>query len=162
MKKAIYPGTFDPLTTGHLDIIKRSSQMFEELHVVVADDYTKKHSFTEQERVQFIKKCVANFKNVIVSSTNDLVVRYAKENDINIMIRGLRNFADYEKEYQLFQFNRHINSNIETIFLIPTHKEQYVSSSSIKELVKFNADISKFVPKEIVCDVIAKLKKETY
>ncbi|MCK9236302.1 MAG: pantetheine-phosphate adenylyltransferase [Acholeplasmataceae bacterium] len=159
MKKAVYPGTFDPLTIGHLDIIKRAARLVSELHVVVADNYRKAPTFTTEERIEMIKMVTTDVDNVIVTSTNDLIVRYAKNNHIDLIIRGLRNIQDYENEYALYQFNRNINKEIETLILFPSSKNHYVSSSAIKELVYHNADISPYVPREIISTLEEKLKK---
>jgi pantetheine-phosphate adenylyltransferase len=158
MKKAVYPGTFDPLTIGHLDIIKRASRFVDELHVVVADNYKKSPTFTTEERIQMIKRVTEDMPNLVVTSTSDLVVRYAQKNEIDLMIRGLRNIADYENEYMLYQFNRNLNRNIETIILFPSSRNHFVSSSAIKELVVHHADISPYVPKEIIKDVQDRLR----
>lgn len=158
MKKAVYPGTFDPLTLGHLDIIKRASKLVNELHIVVADNYRKTPSFTSEERMDMIKRVIGNMKNVVVTQTNDLVVRYAANNKISLIIRGLRNIQDYENEYMLYQFNRNINSKIETVILFPTSRNHFVSSTAIKELVVHSQDISPYVPKEIIKDVEDRLR----
>ncbi len=158
MKKAVYPGTFDPLTIGHLDLIKRASRIVDQLHIVVADNYKKIPTFTTDERIEMIKLVTKDINNVVVSSTEDLVVRYATDNDIDLMIRGLRNIQDYENEYALYQFNRNINRHIETLILFPSSKNHFVSSSAIKELVIHHADISPYVPKEIIKMVQQKLK----
>jgi pantetheine-phosphate adenylyltransferase len=158
MKKAVYPGTFDPLTIGHLDLIKRAARIVEELHIVVADNYKKVPTFSTEERIEMIQLVTQDIDNVVVSSTNDLVVRYAKDHGIELMIRGLRNIQDYENEYALYQFNRNINRNIETLILFPSSKNHFVSSSAIKELVVHHADISPYVPREIIKIVQNKLK----
>ncbi|MCD4826879.1 MAG: pantetheine-phosphate adenylyltransferase [Acholeplasmataceae bacterium] len=158
MKNAVYPGTFDPLTIGHLDIIKRASRLVDTLHVVVADNYKKIPTFSTQERLDMIHLVIKDLDNVVISSTNNLIVRYAKENDIQLMIRGLRNIQDYENEYALYQFNRNIYRNIETLILFPSSKNHFVSSSAIKELVVHHADISPYVPKEIIKIVQEKLR----
>ena len=158
MKKAVYPGTFDPLTIGHLDIIKRASRLVDELHVVVADNYKKIPTFTTEERIDMIKRVTTDVENIIVTSTTDLVVRYAHKNEITIMVRGLRNIQDYENEYALYQFNRNLNRNIETIILFPSSRNHFVSSSAIKELIVHHADISPYVPKEIIADLQNKFK----
>ncbi|MDI6453581.1 pantetheine-phosphate adenylyltransferase [Peloplasma aerotolerans] len=158
MKKAVYPGTFDPLTIGHLDIIKRASRLVEELHVVVADNYKKLPTFTTEERIDMIKRVISEIPNVVITSTTDLIVRYAAQHDIDIMIRGLRNIPDYENEYALYQFNRNLNRNIETIILFPSSRNHFVSSSAIKELVVHHADISPYVPKEIIKDIQDKIR----
>ncbi len=161
MKRAVYPGTFDPLTIGHLDIIKRASKFVDELHVVVADNYKKSPTFSTDERIDMIKRVTLDVPNIIVTSTTDLVVRYAAKNHVNLMIRGLRNIADYENEYALYQFNRNLNKSVETIILFPSSRNHFVSSSAIKELVVHDADISLYVPKEIISDVVDKLRPKS-
>jgi len=156
--KAVYPGSFDPLSNGHLDIIKRAAKLFDELHVLVSTNIFKKYVFTTEERIEMIKLACKDIPNVIVDSSDDLVVNYCKDKHIGVIVRGMRNYSDYETEFSLFQYNRDINPKIETILLMPTTKNQVVSSSSIKELVKFNCDISKYLPKEILDIVLNKLK----
>ena len=158
MKKAVYPGTFDPLTIGHLDIIKRASRFVDELHVVVADNYKKVPTFTTEERIEMIQRVTTDIENIVITSTSDLVVRYAQKNEIGPMVRGLRNIQDYENEYALYQFNRNINRSVETIILFPSSRNHFVSSSAIKELIIHHADISPYVPKEIIKDVQDKLR----
>ncbi|MFA6801142.1 MAG: pantetheine-phosphate adenylyltransferase [Acholeplasmataceae bacterium] len=158
MKKAVYPGTFDPLTIGHLDIIKRASRFVDELHIVVADNYKKQPTFTTDERIELIKKVTADLDNVVISSTNELVVKYCQQNQISLMIRGLRNIQDYENEYALYQFNRNIDRQIETLILFPSSRNHFVSSSAIKELIIHHADISPYVPKEIIKEVQLKIR----
>jgi len=159
MRKACYPGSFDPISNGHLDIIERAARQFDELHVLVSYNVNKKSTFTPDERVDMIKRACKNIKNVVVSKSSDLTVKYCKENSIQTMVRGLRNYMDYENEFSLYQFNRDIDPEIETLLLFPSTRTQFVSSSSIKELVAFNLDITPYVPKEIVDEVITRLKK---
>lgn len=159
MNSAIYPGTFDPLTIGHLDIIKRAARLVGELHVVVADNVRKSPTFSADERIEMIRRVTTDIPNIVVTATEDLVVRYAQKNGINLMIRGLRNIQDYENEYMLYQFNRNLNRNIETMILFPSSRNHFVSSSAIKELVLHHADISPYVPKEIIKDVQERLRK---
>lgn len=159
MRKACYPGSFDPISNGHLDIIERASRQFDEVHVLVSYNVNKKSTFTPDERVEMIKEVCKRFKNVVVSKSSDLTVKYCRENNIKTMIRGLRNYMDYEAEFNLYQFNRDIDSSIETLLLFPSTRTQFVSSSSIKELVAFNLDITPYVPKEIKDKVIEALKK---
>ena len=158
MNKAVYPGTFDPFTIGHLDVIKRASRLVNELHVVVADNVRKKPTFTTEERIEMIQRVTHDIPNIVVTSTSDLVVRYAMQNDINLMIRGLRNIQDYENEYALYQFNRNINRSVETMVLFPSSRNHFVSSSAIKELVTHHADISPYVPKELIKDIQERLR----
>lgn len=157
--KCVYPGTFDPISNGHVDIIARAAKMFDEVHVVVGNNIFKKTTFTIDERVDMVKECVKDLPNVIVVPYEGIVVEYLKENHINVMIRGLRNYSDYENEFSLFQYNRDIYPNIETILLMPKTKLQVVSSSAIKELLTFGCDISKYVPKCILNKIIDKFKK---
>ncbi len=158
MKKCVYPGSFDPISNGHLDIIKRAAKLFDEVHVLVSYNMFKKTAFSKDERIELIKLATSNLTNVIVTAYDGLVVNYCKENQINIIIRGMRNYSDYENEFQLFQYNKDINPNVETVILLPSSKNQFISSSAIKELVTFGLDISKYVPKAIVDKVTEKLK----
>jgi len=159
MTKAVYPGSFDPLSNGHLDIIKRTAAIIDELHVVVSYNQNKKATFTPEERVNMIKKVTKNIPNVVVESYDGLMVNYCKNNDIKIMVRGLRNYQDYETEFTLYQFNKEIDHDIETLLMLPSNKHIFVSSSAIKELISFDQDISKYVPKEIVNEIINKYRK---
>lgn len=158
MIKAVYPGSFDPLSNGHLDIINRAAKILDELHIIVSVNKSKKNTFTIEERVNMIKLVTKHLPNVYVTSYEGLVVNYCKENGIKILIRGLRNYQDYEAEFSLYQFNRDIDSNVETMLMMPTNKHIFVSSSAIKELVSFDADISNYVPAEIKDMIINKYK----
>lgn len=158
MIKAVYPGSFDPLSNGHLDIINRAAKILDELHIIVSVNKSKKNTFTIEERVNMIKLVTKHLPNVYVTSYEGLVVNYCKENGIKILIRGLRNYQDYEAEFSLYQFNRDIDSNVETMLMMPTNKHIFVSSSAIKELVSFDADISNYVPAEIKEMIINKYK----
>lgn len=160
MAKAVYPGTFDPFSNGHLDIVKRASQIFDEVHILVSCNIKKNPTFTVEERVFLIKTVVSDLPNVKVVPNNDLVVQYAKENNINVIIRGLRNYQDYESEFSLAQFNKDIEPNVETLLMMPSAKNQFISSSAIKEFVKFNIDISAYVPKKIASYVTEKFKSK--
>lgn len=149
MKIAVYPGSFDPITLGHLDIINRAALVFDKLIVLVAINTNKKSTFTTEEKMQMIQKVTKHLKNVEVRSSSDLVSKYALEINANVIIRGLRNFNDYQDEISLFQFNRSIAPNIDTFALFPSANNLFLSSSSIKELVLFGADIKNYVPAEI-------------
>ena len=158
MRKAVYPGSFDPISNGHLELIKRTAKLFDEVHVLVSYNINKKYSFTVDERIKMLEECVKNIPNVIIKSSDDLVVNYCKQNNIKIIVRGMRNYSDYENEFSLYQYNKDIYPDIETIILMPSTKNQVVSSSAIKELVSFNCDISKYVPNCIMDKIIKKLK----
>ncbi|MDY0277464.1 MAG: pantetheine-phosphate adenylyltransferase [Acholeplasma sp.] len=148
--KAIYAGTFDPLTLGHLDVIKRSSKLVDELIVLIAVNNHKKQSFSVEDRIKMIKNVTKDMPNVTIDFTEGLVVRYAEKHNAKMMFRGLRNIQDYEYEYSLSRYNANIIPSIETVLLFPTINNHFVSSSAIKELVYHNADISLYIPKENV------------
>jgi pantetheine-phosphate adenylyltransferase len=160
MIKAVYPGSFDPLSNGHLDIITRASKIFDEVHVVVSYNINKKSTFTVDERVEMISLVTKDLPNVSVHSYDGLIVNYCKDNNINLLIRGLRNYSDYEAEFSLYQFNKDINPEIETILMLPSRKHIFVSSSAIKELVSFDCDITQYVPSEIKEKIINKYKNK--
>ncbi len=149
MKIAVYPGSFDPITTGHLDIIERTSKIFDKVIVLVAINKNKKSTFTTDEKTNMIKLVTNHLSNVDVQSSSDLVSKFALESNANVIIRGLRNFNDYQDEISLFQFNRSIAPNIDTFALFPSANNLFLSSSSIKELVLFGASITNYVPKQI-------------
>lgn len=149
MKIAVYPGSFDPITLGHLDIIERTSKIFDKVVVLVAINHNKKAIFTTEEKMNMIKKVTSHLENVEVQCSSNLVSKFAKSINANVIIRGLRNFNDYQDEISLFQFNRSIAPNIDTFALFPSANNLFLSSSSIKELVLFDAEISGYVPKEI-------------
>lgn len=159
MKKAIYPGTFDPFTNGHLDIVERAAKLVSELYIVIADNVNKKTVFTIDERIEMIKLVTKHLPNVVVTSTNKLVVEFARDNDITLIIRGLRNLLDYVSEYQLYSFNRNLNENVETLIMFPSLGTHFVSSSAIKELIMHEADISLYVPAELVGIITKKYQK---
>ena len=153
MKIAVYPGSFDPISNGHLDIIERTAQIFDKVYVLVSVNPNKKYCFSVEEKIELIKKSTQHINNVIVESYEGLVLDYAKEKGASVIIRGLRNFIDYQDEITLFQFNRSIAPNIDTFVLFPSANNLFLSSSAIKQLVSLNADISQYVPKAIVAEV---------
>lgn len=158
MIKAIYAGTFDPLTNGHIDVIKRASTLVDELTILIADNKLKSTTFTLEERKLMINNILDDYPNLKVDYTNDLVVNYAKDKNIKILFRGLRNFQDYEYEYTLSNFNKNINNDIETVLLFPSASTHFISSSAIKELIYFDADISKYIPTQNIDFVTDKIK----
>ena len=155
MKKCVYPGSFDPITNGHLDVIIRATKVFDEVIVLIGNNISKKGLFTVDERIEMIKLVTKKYPNIKVECFSGLIVDYCKNNNINVIIRGIRNYTDYESEYDLFQHNQDINPNIETFLLMPKPENISISSSSIKEFLKFKCDISKYVPIELV-DIIIK------
>ncbi|MDY3195569.1 MAG: pantetheine-phosphate adenylyltransferase [Paracholeplasma sp.] len=160
MKTAVYAGSFDPITLGHLDIMLRAAKLFDTLYILVTNNIDKKTTFSVEERVQMIEKVTAQVPNIYVKSTNDLVVRFAEQHKVDTLIRGLRNVKDFEAEIALYHFNRNINQNIETIILFPSTIHTYVSSSAIKELVHFDSDISKYVPEVLIKDIVKGIKSK--
>lgn len=147
MKIAIYPGSFDPISNGHLDIIERSSRVFDLVYVLVSLNPNKKYIFNPSERVELLKEATSHLKNVIVEASNQLVLDYAKSRNATVIIRGMRNIYDYQSEITLFQFNHTLDSSIDTFILFPSTDNLFLSSSAIKELVLFNKPIDQFVPK---------------
>lgn len=146
MKIAVYPGSFDPVSNGHLDIIKRSAEVFDLVYVLVSINPNKRYCFTDEERVYMLKCATKDLKNVKVEASQNLVLDFAKEKGASVIIRGLRNFIDYQNEITLFQFNRSIDKNIDTFILFPSANNLFLSSSSIKELIMFGNDIKDYVP----------------
>lgn len=159
MKIAIYPGSFDPVSNGHLDIIKRAAKIFDKVYVLASINPNKKYMFTDEERVQMLKIATQGIENVEVEASKSLVLSYAREKNANIIIRGLRNFIDYQNEITLFQFNRSIDQDIDTFILFPSTNNLFLSSTSIKELVLFGGDISTYVPNGLA-EMISKRIKE--
>lgn len=156
MIRAIYPGSFDPVTFGHLDIIKRATNSFDELIIGVLNNSAKNQLFTPDERVDMIKQCVSEYENVTVKSFEGLLVDFAKNNDASIIVRGLRAVTDFEYELQMAQTNHIIYNDIETIFFTTSLEYSYLSSSTVKEVAKNKGDISKFVPECIIKKVYDK------
>ena len=160
MKIAIYPGSFDPVTNGHLDIIERSSKMVDKLIVGVLNNGSKNPMFTTEERVNMLKKVTSEFENVEVKSFSGLLVDFASQTRASIVIRGLRAITDFEYELQMAQTNHILNSDIDTIFLTTSIEYSYLSSSTVKEVARCGGDISKFIPEYVAKQVYDKYKKE--
>ena len=147
MKQAIYPGSFDPMTYGHLDVIKRASRMFDKLTVSVLNNDAKSPLFSVDERVKILKEATKDIKNVEIDSFSGLLVDYCREKDVHIIIRGLRAITDFEYELQTAQTNRKLSDDeVDTIFLTTSLEYSYLSSSSVKTIISFGGDISQFVP----------------
>lgn len=156
MTKAIYPGSFDPVTKGHLDIIERTSQIVESLTVAVLDNPRKKAVFSIEERVEMIRSCISRYHNVVVDYYQGLLIDYARAKKINIIIKGLRAISDFEFEFQMALANRKLNSKIETLFMMTNSKYSYLSSSIVKEIASFGGDIKGLVPPEVYTMVMKK------
>lgn len=150
MKRGVYPGSFDPVTKGHLDIIERASKIVDELVVGVLNNSAKNSLFSISERVSMIEELTAHIENVRVSSFDGLLVDYMDRIDAKIIIRGLRAISDYEYELQIAQTNSKVNPNVETIFLITNLRYSYLSSTIVKEFASYGGDISHFVPEQVI------------
>ena len=157
MKTAIYPGSFDPVTLGHLNIIKRAAQCFDRVIVCVMVNSKKHGLFTPEERVELLKKATARFPNVEVDYSDGLLAAYAKRRKAHVVVKGLRAVSDYENELQMALINRKLNPRLETMFLPSSAKYTYVSSSMVKEMARYGAELSDFVPREIIGDVQRKM-----
>lgn len=159
MRRAIYPGSFDPMTFGHLDIIERSSKLVDELVVGVLNNSAKNSLFSVEERVSMIEEMVADFPNVKVASFDGLLVDFMKEIDATIIIRGLRAVTDFEYEIQIAQSNHVQNPDVETIFLTTNLQYSYLSSTIVKEFASYGGDISKFVPEQFIQRIYSKYNR---
>ena len=151
MKKtvAIYPGTFDPVTNGHIDIIKRALELFDKLIVAVAHNPQKSPLFIAQERVDFIKKTTTGWKNLEVDSFDDLLVNYARKRGANVIIKALRAISDFDFELQMGLMNRTLDKSLETMFMIPSEEYSFLSSKIIKEIASFHGNVSNHVPPSV-------------
>lgn len=146
MKNAIYPGSFDPVTYGHIDIIRRAADIFDKLTVSILNNRGKTSLFSVEERVNIIKEVTKDIPNVSVASYDGLLIDYCKQNNAGVIIRGLRAITDFEYELQMAQTNRKLGENVDTMFLTTSLEYAYLSSSTVKEVASFGGDISKFVP----------------
>ena len=149
MTIAIYPGSFDPITNGHIDILKSGSEIFDRVIIAVSYNINKQGFLSVEERVDLIKKSVAHLKNVEVDTFEGLTVEYAKKKNADVLLRGLRTSFDFEYELQLSQTNNALNKDLKTVFLITKPEYNFISSSMVREILANNGDISKFVPEEV-------------
>ena len=152
MKIAIYPGSFDPVTSGHLNIIRRAASIFDRLIVCVMVNSTKKPMFDQNERVDMIRRVTIDIPNVEVDSSNELLAEYAKRKGSCVIVKGLRAGSDFENEFQMALINHKINPSLDTMFLTAEHQYMYLSSSTVKELGYYDVDLSDFLPEEIIPD----------
>lgn len=156
-KLAICPGSFDPITNGHLDIIRRGAKIFDEVIVVVFNNSAKKPLFTAEERAELIRESVKNIPNVKVDISDGLLVEYAKKNNADAILRGLRAVSDFEYEMQITSMNKRLEPNIETFFMMTNTQYSYLSSSIVKEVARYNGNIDDLVP-----EVVAQALKEKF
>ena len=145
MQRAVYPGTFDPMTMGHVDLVKRASKLFDSVMIAIASSDSKKPMFSLEERIEIGNKIFADDPKVEVVGFSGLLVNFAKDNDANILIRGLRVVADFEYEFQLANMNRAMSPDIESVFLTPKEEYSYISSSLVKEIATMGGDVTRFV-----------------
>ena len=145
MQRAVYPGTFDPMTMGHVDLVRRASKLFDSVIIAIASSDSKKPMFSLEERIEIGNKIFADDPKVEVVGFSGLLVNFAKDNDANILIRGLRVVADFEYEFQLANMNRAMSPDIESVFLTPKEEYSYISSSLVKEIATMGGDVTRFV-----------------
>ena len=158
MRRAIYPGSFDPVTLGHLDIIKRAAAIFDELIVCVSVNSAKDSGlFSPEERVALIEKVTEELPNVRVDCSQELVAEYARRNRARVLVKGLRAVSDYESEIQMAMINAKLSPKLDTVFLYTRPKYAYLSSTVVKEMARYGADLSDFVPRQIIEEVRAKV-----
>ena len=159
MIKAIYPGSFDPITNGHIDVIKRASRIFDQVIIAVSQNINKKSFLSEKEKIEAINLSLEDLKNVEIIAFDSLLVDFAKSINAQIILRGLRAVSDFEYEFQLAGMNKHLNKNIETFFLTPSEEFSNISSSLVREILMLGGDISSFVPQKVEKILLSKLKK---
>ena len=153
VKTAIYPGSFDPITSGHLNIIRRAANIFDKVIVCVMVNAGKNPMFTQDERVELIRKVTADLPNVEVDASDELLAEYAKRRGSCVIVKGLRAGSDFENEFTMAMINHKINPDLDTMFLTAEHEFMYMSSSMVKELGTYNVDLSGFIPEQIIPDV---------
>jgi len=159
MSIAIYPGSFDPITKGHLNILERAARSFDQLIVCVMVNSEKHSMFTLHERVDMIKRATRNIPNVEVDYSDILLAEYAKQRNAQVIVKGLRAISDFEKEFQMAIINHKLNPELDTMFLTAEHQFMYLSSSIVKEMGRYNADLSDFLPEEIIPDFLDRIKE---
>lgn len=157
---AVYPGSFDPITLGHLNIIKRASHIFDQLIVCIMVNSEKKGLFTPEERAELVRRATERFPNVEVDVSHELLSEYTRRKGARVVVKGLRALSDFEKEFQMAHINHRLNPELDTMFLTSSEKYTFLSSSVVKELGSYGADLTDFVPREILGDIEAKLKEK--
>lgn len=156
MTTAIYPGSFDPITLGHLNIVRRAASIFDKVVVCVMVNSSKKPMFTVEERVELIERVVKRLRNVEVDTSEILLAEYAKRHEGAVLVKGLRAVSDFDSEFQMALINKKMNVHLDTVFLTASEKYTFLSSTVVKEMARYGTDLKDFVPREIIDDVIAK------
>ena len=162
MKIAIYPGSFDPITSGHLNIIQRAAKIFDKVIVCVMVNSGKNPMFTREERVELIRRVTADLPNVEVDSSTELLADYARRKGSCVIVKGLRASSDFENEFQMAMINHKINAELDTMFLTAESQYMYLSSSTVKELGRYKVDLSDFLPQSIIPDFEKRIEKITH
>ena len=156
---AMYPGTFDPITLGHEDLVRRALRLFDKVVVAIAENPGKEPMFTVQERVQLASTTLADLDNVEVTGYSGLTVDFARENNLQVIVRGLRAVSDFEYEFQLASMNRHLTDEVETAFLTPTERFTFISSSLVREIATMGGDVTDFVSPKVKLALLDRCKK---
>jgi pantetheine-phosphate adenylyltransferase len=159
MRRAIYPGSFDPITNGHVDVVERARKLFDEVIVAVAQNDEKQPLFTLAERIDFLRDSLGKIDNVRIAHFDGLLVDFARAQQAGAVIRGLRAISDFEFEFQMALMNRKLEGEVETIFLMPKEEYTYLSSRIVKEIARLGGDVSSFVPAAVAKALAAKLRK---
>jgi len=159
MRRAIYPGSFDPVTNGHLDVIERARKLFDEVVVAVAHNDQKQPLFSLEERLEFLRQVTASLPGVKIAPLDGLLVEFAVQQDAHAVVRGLRAVSDFEFEFQMALMNRKLEATVETIFLMPKEEYTYLSSRIVKEIARLGGEVGKFVPPCVVEGFVRKLKQ---
>ena len=159
MIRAVYPGTFDPLTRGHEDLVRRASTLFDEVILAVADSRSKKPFFTLEERLDMARQVLAGLGNVRVMGFSGLLIDFARQQDARVVVRGLRAVSDFEYEFQLAGMNRNLSPDMETVFLTPSEQHMFISATLVREIAMFGGDISKFVHPIVRAKLAARVKQ---
>lgn len=158
MKIAVYPGSFDPITLGHLDVIKRGAKVFDKVIVGVLVNVNKSGLFDIEERVELIKRVTSDIPNVEVVSFNGLLIDFVKQCNATVILKGLRALSDFEYEFQMALMNTKLDAEIETLFMMTSAQYSYISSSAIKQVAKFKGDLRGLVPEEVIPDIVEKIE----